>query len=52
MFEGSLKYFVNNEDRGWAWQNEKRLTRAHVFLTIVTACTGTFRCVTPQATQP
>ena len=22
MFEGSIKFYINNEDKGWAYQNE------------------------------
>ena len=50
MFEGSVKMFVNNEDRGWAYQNEKRLTNTPLFVTVHCYGTGTFRFVAPPVT--
>ena len=52
MFEGSIKYFINNEDKGWAFQNEKGLTEKPLFITIVSEATGTFRLLAPPSNQP
>ena len=47
MFEGSVKFFINNEDMGWAVQNEKILTETPFFVSIDSYGTGTFRFVPP-----
>ena len=50
MFEGSVKQFINNQDKGWIIQNDKRLTGAPLFVSVVFGGTGTVRIVPPQTT--
>ena len=47
MFEGSIKFFINNDDKGYAYQNEKTLTETSLFVSIYAYGTGTFRFVQP-----
>ena len=34
MFEGSVKFFVNNADHGWVYKNEDKLKQNSLFVTI------------------
>ena len=50
MFEGSVKLFVNNQDKGWIIQYDQRLTGAPLFVSVAFYGTGTVRIVPPQTT--
>ena len=51
MFEGGIKFFVNNEDKGWAVENEKRLTEIPLFVTVCAYGIGTIRVVPSPSSQ-